>query len=269
MDRANAIIVCIMVGVWIRKIWRTSYCRSLPCDIRTLSRCLAARFSSRHRHVAPLSSVQTARRRAHGSRMPRSLPRVVHALLRTALPHSLYSAPLGIERCSWPRTIAHNLLAAHQDESTEPSWKIRNSQSRLDIQCHPLRQNRQASSCSFDSIPTFKNCTYKVSTSKRKNGQCLVNKLKSNQKHSDLLSNLLSDDRHHQRWFLKILNFSKYTFGNWNYLPGAWSATFETSCQSCQTKRPLLYWQISSVFPGKAPLLDQLKSYIWFAQLKM
>ena len=40
----------------------------------------------------------------------------------------------------------------------------------------------------------------------------------------------------------------------WNYLPGAWSASFETNCQSCQTKRPLLDWQISWILPGEAPV---------------
>ena len=57
---------------------------------------------------ALLSSMQTARRSAHGSQMPRESlsaarrPRVApcRPLPRAALPHRLYSAPLGIERCS-------------------------------------------------------------------------------------------------------------------------------------------------------------------------
>ena len=32
------------------------------------------------------------------------------------------------------------------------------------------------------------------------------------------------------------------------------SPTFETDCQSCQTKRPLLDWQISTILPGEAPV---------------
>ena len=135
---------------------------------------------------ALLSSMQTARRSAHGSQMPRESlsaarrPRVApcRPLPRAALPHRLYSAPLGIERCSWPRTMAHNLLAA-----IDSRWINRAFLKKFRIVNLVLTSTTPKPTSLFVFFWFYTNLRKLQRQSinlKRKNCQCLVNKLKSN-----------------------------------------------------------------------------------------
>ena len=81
-------MLCVALSMRCAASSKLAVCRSLQCDVHTLSRAartMLQAFAARHQHVA-VSSVQTARRSAHVFWMPSSLPHVVRALPRAALP---------------------------------------------------------------------------------------------------------------------------------------------------------------------------------------
>ena len=132
-------------------------CRApyMPGPVCTL--LYAARCAVRYPHIAA-SSVQTAEHHTHISRSwDASLAAVRRSLVAAPPCSALFcAAPLCIERCCEPRTIAHNLLDACQNKQkcADRQWSLsidhwdlrwRSFLIKCGIVNLILRQNRQAS----------------------------------------------------------------------------------------------------------------------------